>query len=225
MTDKGGMSLIENTVSSVVITAQAFNPSIFTETWLAENGIIAPQDLTGTKVFSPGVAQFQTPKIQVLVIPPKMQITSQIHESTTLLTTASQIAIKTVRLLPHTPYQGLGLNFDFFVTQPNGQEFNAYNRALLGGNDYKLFQEFSSQDAKFGRYLSKDHGGARLKLDIKPVKAGPDKKDLLKFSFNYDHNVENIDPGKRADALIKFIETYDALREHAETLVNLGITL
>jgi hypothetical protein len=127
-----------------------------------------------------------------------------------------------VELLPHTPYQALGLNFDFFVAQPSGQDFSSYNRALLGNGNNHLLREFSAPDAKFGRYFSKNHGEARLKLDIKPVQAGPESKDLLHFSFNFHHEVSQLGSDARVRKLTQLIGGWTSLCEYAERLVNLG---
>jgi len=217
--------LVDNAFAGIVLTAQSFNPSIFTETWLDKNGILAASSLEGMRVFSPDVAQFQTKECQILVTPPKMQITFQIHNVEGEFEVQRNIAIRTVELLPHTPYQALGLNFDFFVSFPDEKNFNAYNRALLGTGDYQLLQEFFSADVKFGRYFSKDYGAARLKLNIKPVKGGPQNKDLLQFSFNFHHDVAQFDLAERPEKLIEFIRGWPTLREYSERLVKMGTTL
>lgn len=217
--------LVENAFAGIVLTAQSFNPSIFTETWLDKNGILSADSLDGMRVFSPEVSQFQMKECQVLVIPPKLQITFRIHQIAGEFEVQRNIASRTVELLPHTPYQALGLNFDFFVSFPDEKDFNAYNRALLGTGDYHLLQEFSAADAKFGRYFSKDHGDARLRLDIKPVKGGPHNKDLLQFSFNFHHNVRELDLSERAKRLIDFIAAWASLRDYSQRLVKMGTTL
>ena len=222
MTDNSNMSTVENAFAGIVLSAQTFNPSIFTETWLTQNGIVPADAFVGVRVFSAEVAQFQTSHLQVLVIPPKMQITFEIHGVDIDSDLPQQIAKRTVELLPHTPYQALGLNFDFFVAPPNGQNFNDYNRALLGNGNNSLLREFAPPDAKFGRYFSKDHEGARLKLDIKPVQAGPEKKDLLQFSFNFHYEVSQLDPEDRVQKLTQVIGGWAPLREYAERLLNLG---
>jgi hypothetical protein len=216
--------LIENAFAGIVLTAQSFNPSIFTESWLTNNKIISPGSFVGVRVFAPEVAQFQTQEAQVLVIPPQMQVAFSIHGVSGECNLQRGIITHTVELLPHTPYRALGLNFDYFV-EPAGQDFNTYNRRLLGTGDYQLVQEFSQPDAKFGRYFSKDHGEGRLRLDIKPVKGGPSNKDLLQFSFNFHYEVVRIDQSKRAQKLIELISAWDSLRKYAEQLLELGSTI
>jgi len=224
MADGASKPLVENALAGIVLTAQTFNPSMFTETWLTQNGLIPADAFVGVRIFSPEVAQFQTADLHVLVIPPKMQITFGIRGDAGGADIPQRIATRTVELLPHTPYQGLGLNFEFFVAQPEGQDFNSYNRVLLGDGDYRLLREFSVPDAKFGRYFSKKHGDARLKLNITPVRAGPASKDFLHFSFNFHHDVTELAPEDRVQKLKQFIAEWSSLRQYAQCLVDLGMT-
>jgi hypothetical protein len=216
--------LIENAFAGIVLTAQSFNPSIFTESWLSANKIIAPESLVGVRVFAPQIAQLQTKEVQVQVIPPQMQVTFSIHGVTAPSEVARNIVARTVELLPHTPYRALGLNFNYFIAEPDGQDFSAYDRSLLGTGNNQLLMEFSGRDAKFGRYFSKDYGDARLRLDIKPVKAGPKNRDLLQFSFNFHYDVMQVDQSKRAQKVIELTNTWDSLRKYAEQLLELGST-
>ena len=222
MADNKGMSKIKNEFSTIVITAQTFNPSIFTETWLIKNDIIHEKAFEGTRVFSPEVAQFQTSELQVLVIPPKMQIVFSVREGDSDAELPKKIAIRTVELLPQTSYQALGLNFDFLVAHTSGQDFNSYNRDLLGNGNNNLLQEFSVPDAKFGRYFSKNYGEGRLKLDIKPVKVGPENEDQTRFSFNFHCEVFQFDSQNRVGKLVSLIEQWDSLYKYAQQLVGLG---
>jgi len=219
------MALIETKMAGIALTAQTFNPSIFTETWLAQNSIIPPDQLVGMRIFSPEVAQFQTSDMQILVMPPKMQITFRVQESKAVFDLPQRIATRTVQLLPHTPYQGLGLNFDYFIAPPPHMEFNAYDRTLFGAGDSQLLREFSTSDAKFGTYLSKNYGAARLKLDIKPVSQTTDNKELIHFSFNFHHDVAGIETSQRVNTLVQLIGKMVELQEYAQRLVVLGCTL
>ena len=222
MTDNEDMPLVEKAHAAIVLAAQTYNPSIFTETWLARNDILDPGTLVGVRVFSPEIAQFQTSTLQVLVIPPKMQITFGIDGDVDGSELAQGIATRTVELLPQTPYQALGLNFEFFVAPPNGQGFDNYTRVLFGDGDNGILREFSAPDAMFGRYFSKDYGQARLKLDIKPVQAGPENKDLVRLSFNFHYEVSQLSPEERARQIPEMIENWSSLRRYSESLVELA---
>jgi len=215
--------VIEHALDGIVLTAQTFNPSIFTETWLQKNGILDVSKLAGARVFSAQVVQFQTEDVQVMVVPPQLQITFSDKAADVEL--PRSIASRVVELLPHTPYQALGINFTYFVSPPAGQEFIAYDRALFGTGECALLREFSAADARFGRYFSKDLGSARLRLDIKPVKAGPKNADMFAFAFNFHHDLAGIEQSDRAKSLIKFIGTWNSLREYAEKLTEVGSKL
>jgi len=215
--------MIENSLAGIVLTARLFNPSIFTETWLTTNDIIAPEKFAGPRIFSPEIAQFQTNETQILISPPKMQITFSIHNVESTFEAQRRIALRTVELLPQTPYQALGLNFDYFVAPPTGKRITDYSRVLLGGGDYKLMDEFATDDASFGRYFSKNYGDARLKLDIKPVKAGPEEKELILFSFNFHYDVAMIDSNEeRAKQVYDLINNWDSPHKYSEKLVEIG---
>lgn len=217
--------LIENVSSGIILTARSFNPSIFTETWLARNEIIAPDSLEGVRIFSSQVVQFQTKEVQVLVVPTRVQILFSIKEITGEFEVPRKIAVRIVELLPQTPYQSLGLNFDFFVSSSDEKDFSADNRKLLGTGKCQLLQEFSATDARFGRYFSKGYNNARLRLDIKPIKVDSTKKEMLKFSFNFNHDIAEIDFSERVTKVVELIETWGALRDYSARLVEMGTQL
>jgi hypothetical protein len=158
--------------------------------------------------------------VQVLVVPPKMQIGFPVNTGD--LAVPRSMATRIVELLPHTPYQALGLNFDYFVSQPAGRDFGSYDRELLSTGEYSLLQEFTAQDARFGRYLSKNFGSARLRLDIKPIKAGPQNSDMLYFSFNFHHDIGQVEQSDRPRELVRLIGTWDVLRAYSKKLTDMG---
>jgi len=213
---------ITNAAAGIVITAEVFNPSVFSETWLIQNGIIPPDAFSGLRIFSSEVTQFAAIDTQVTVLPLRMQINFPINNSKDDFKFQINIASKTISLLPQTPYRALGINFDFLVTQPQDQDFKEYNHRLLGEGSYSLISEFSSNNPKFGRYFSKDYGDARLKLDIRPVKAGPDNKDSLQFAFNFHHEVFMLEQAARVDKLLSYINSWSSLYQYVLRLVEIG---
>jgi hypothetical protein len=215
------MPPLDNAFAGIVLTAQTFNPSIFTETWLVQHGLLPADAFVGTRVFSPEVAQFQMQGLQVMVVPPMMQIIFGILGDEEMSIAARRFAARTIELLPHTPFQALGLNFDYFVRKPDEGDFGQFNRALLGNGNNGLLSQFSEPNSRFGRYFSKDHGEARIRLDVKPVQAGPDKKELLQFSFNFHHDVSAL-TGNRASKLGQLLEHWESARDYANELVRLG---
>ena len=214
--------MIEKALASIVVTAQAFNPSIFSEKWLNENGLVDLSALSGVRLFSPEIAQFQTEKFSVLTLSPKLQVSFDITKPEKIDTAPRQFVGKVVRLLPHTPFLALGINFDFFVSQQKGDDFGKYCQALFSPGNSALLKEFHAPDVRFGQYLSKNIGNARLKLDAKPVRIEPEKRELLQFSFNFHHDLATIEQNTRADELHKLLDTWESLYAYAMKLVAMG---
>lgn len=216
---------IENAIAGIIITAEVFNPSIFSETWLVEKKIIPYDAFTGIRIFSPELVQFNALNTQVLIIPQQMQITFPINDENANCDFQRKVAAESIELLPQTPYKALGINFDYFVSTPPEEDFIEYNHNLLGGGSNKLLEEFATKDSKFGRYFSKNYGESRLKLDIKPVKAGPGQKDLIRFSFNFHHDAIQEDQSRRIKKLVEQIESWCSLRDYAIKLLENGSLL
>jgi hypothetical protein len=218
------MPPLDNAFAGIVLTAQTFNPSIFTETWLVQNGLVTADAIVGTRIFLPEGAQFQTQGLQVMVVPPMLQVVFGIAGQGEMADAARAFAAKVIQLLPHTPFQALGLNFDYFVRAPDGEDFGRYNRSLLGTGNIGLLSEYSAADARFGRYFSINRGDARVRLEVKPVQAGPDTKELLQFSFNFHHEASNLISSERPGKLIECLTGWPACHEYANRLVGLGTT-
>jgi len=226
MSDNTSIPSIDDSVAGIVLTAQIFNPSIFSETWLVQNDVIPKDTFTGIRIFSHEVVQFSTNDIQVLVIPPKMQIVFQINDPKGDYSLPIKIVSKTVELLPQTPYQAVGLNFDYSVSPPPDRDFNDYDRTLLGDGSYKLLDEFAAKDAKFGRYFSMNFHSARLKLTIIPMKkTKPDSKDFLRFSFNFHFDLTMNNSPDLVSKLINHFDSWPSLREYSLKLVEMGSLL
>ena len=51
--------------------------------------------------------------------------------------------------------------------------------------------KFSTDDARFGQYYSKDAFDGRLKLDIKPTKRSSDGVEGLRAIFNFHRDIES----------------------------------
>jgi hypothetical protein len=222
-TELGPLASIEHAEAVIVVVAQVLNPSIFTETWLVKHDIVSADAFVGLRVFSAEMAQFQTKESQVLVIPARLQITVDLTKSDVDFAFPLKIALRSIQLLPQTPYQALGMNFNYFVTPPAGEDLPSYSRNLFGDGTGPLIRAFASKDAKFGRYFSQDYESGRLKLDIKPVIAGPEHKDLLQFAFNFHYELSKVNEADRPATLVRLLGTWESMRQHSLQLVELGL--
>jgi len=205
--------------ANVVVAARQLNPTIFDQIWLIDNEIATREDFQGENAFmlTPPFVQFRSPAFVLVVLPEQLQFTPQ-----PLTERAGQLVLdkvgRIVRLLPHTPYVAVGLNFVWHVI-PEAAQFREFSKSLFFRNN-PLFTAFDADDARYGGYLSKDTLGARLKLDIKPLRMGPpgDGTEALQFAFNY-----NLDLPKSAAAvqqILEMLRRWDEARDQSQELVQ-----
>jgi hypothetical protein len=171
-----------------VLVAKSLNVSIFQQVWLLENGILSKEETAGNALFSPVSVNIPGAKFDFLVVPDRVQVVVKSD-----FESAGAIFDRTIgnvaKVLPHTPYTGLGLNFNYLVEPSSQESFFSASRKLVLSERNPLANEFSTSDARFGLYVSKNILSARLKLDIKPIKKGV--IEALLMNFNFHHDVSN----------------------------------
>jgi hypothetical protein len=188
--------------SAAVVVAQQFNPSIITQIWLRDNGVLAAEDFQEGSLYSDVIVQVRSRLFHMLVLPDQLQFVPvgppEGHEQ---LVVDRLGAI--VRTLPHTPYRALGINFSWHLTPADGN-ITGLTRSLFFDRNRALYRHFDVENAHFGGYLSRDFAGFRLRLDIKPIlvptTAGPENR--LQFGFNFhcdlgEAGVRQIEQGLR----------------------------
>lgn len=191
--------------ANVVVVARQFNPWIFDQIWLIDNGIASREDFRGDNfTLTPPFVQFSTPEYTLMVVPEQLQFTPRLMNEHTGILVREKVG-RITELLPQTPYVALGLNFLWHIA-PGDREFAQFSRSLFFC-DNPLFSSFDSEDARFGGYLSKKGiGEGRLRLDVKPVRfaAEGEGSEVLQFSFNY-----NLDLPRGSDAVAQMLATLE----------------
>jgi hypothetical protein len=181
--------------SNVVIAAHQFNPSLVSQPWLIKNGLATEDDFRSGYIFTDSLVQFQARTFSLVLVEEQLQFhpkTDQDREKSVI----EQVIGSFVSQLPHTPYKAVGLNF-FWTLVPDTETVRELSKRLFYRPEIPVFQNFASDDARFGVYLSKGSLGCRLKLEVKPVvmQSPKDKKEFLHFSFNYNMDIEEeVDP-------------------------------
>ncbi len=207
--------------SSVVVVAQNFNPSVTSQLWLVRNGVVEGDFLPGC-IFTDLLVQVRTRRFSLLFTPEQFQFVPAAGEENHHVLVQDVIG-RIVRLLPHTPYRALGLNFTWHLT-PAGGDVAALSRRLFFAAGRPLFRDFDAPDASFGAYLSRDLLGFRLKLDVKPVTVTPpgataaEQRLQLLYNFHADlpegeEAVERIQPHLR-----RWSEAADVARRSVASL-------
>lgn len=210
--------------SNVVVVANQFNPSVFSQLWLTKHGLATEEEVDGPDcVFTNVFAQVITPRYALVVTPNHLQlmVRPDVDEQQRLV--QDKIG-KVVELLPHTPFTAVGLNFRYHA-RPEKQSVHSLTRRLFFVESSPLHRAFDMPDARFGGYLSKDILDCRLRLEVKPIFSPFDEtsssEDLLLFGFNFHHDISEIareDPIKEATG--KWNQALSEARSIAEAVVE-----
>lgn len=197
----------ERTVRNAVIAAASFNPSVFREPWLRDTGLLDGELKPGF-IFSDQIVSFTSDRFSLTVVQQHLQLIPNVADAEHVF---SSVLRKVVDQLPHTPYTAAGFNVTWQI--PVEGSMNQVSRRLFASSASPLTSKFNSDDAHFGLYMSKDvSGGARLRLDIKPIEgvAGPS----INLAFNFQRNLS--DPQKAKDVVAALCENWTEYERIAE---------
>ncbi len=202
--------------SVAVVVAHRFNLTAANQYWLVKEGIVDEGDFAEGTIFSDAVVQARTSKFHMLLLPDQLQFVPIVADDQEQEIVTGRLG-KLVRLLPHIPYKGLGLNFTWHLTPPDG-DTNRMTRELFFVPDRPLFRSFAEENARYGGYLSKDFNGFRLKLDVKPItvaeERGPEHR--VQFAFNFHRDL-----GKNpAQEIQDSLTLWNELRAETERIID-----
>ena len=172
---------------------------------------------------SPAVASIPTATFHLVVLPDRLQFMLN-PEAEGDAETVRAKAGGIVRALPHTPYLAAGMNFDW-VFESGSIPIKDVSRRLFYVKGHWLSEEFNTDDARYGTYVSRDTLGCRLKFDVKPVteramKDGSvqDTKESLVFSCKY--NIDLVEPDG-SDVILGFLDKWNDVKADATRLMSL----
>ena len=203
--------------SAAVVVARRFNVTAAREHWLVKQGIIGENDLLEGALFSDTVVQAPTSRFVLLFLPDQLQFVPTVSSDEEQPIILEKLG-KIVGTLPHVPYKALGLNFNWLFRPADGDTARV-TREMFFVQDRPLFSIFSGQDARFGGYLSKDHGEFRLKLHVTPTtlpqEAG--EEHCVRFAFNFHRDVEGDDA---AADILRCLARWDELRTEVGRIIQ-----
>lgn len=204
--------------STAVIVARQFNPTIIGQLWLVRNGVVDEHEFRPGCVYTDMAVQVMTEKFDLTVVPQQFQFTPKVP-----LERQRELVVEKVgritRTLPHTPFRGLGLNFNWQFT-PEGESIAEACRRLFFKPDCPLHESVDFPDARFGGYMSRDVLDVRMQLDVKPVTVGPagQQTERIQFSFNFHKDLDAERPV--VDTIDETLQQWDGARELAFELVH-----
>lgn len=194
--------------ASVVLVANEINLSIFKPLWLGQTNILLPDELSGDCIISPGVIQIPTSQFNLLVLPNQLQMAFAEMDDKIVVESLNRVLGGILKNLPHTPFFGLGINFDFFVGPSNSEEFAEWNKKLFASHSAMAVCEVANDHPRFGTYFSLDFEGLRLKINVRPIKgavAAPKVIEQLQavsewmhFNFNFHLDLNPAAPSETA---------------------------
>src|SRR5262245_48697252 len=111
--------IVKETDTNTVVVAQQFNPTVVSQKWLEEIELLRPGEIKGDFAFTSAFSQFATDKFRFLVFPDRVAIGLLVGREEQKALLLDRLG-KLVRAVPHTPYTGLGLNFQFQLSPQDG---------------------------------------------------------------------------------------------------------
>jgi len=201
---------------NATIIAKSFNPSILRESWLIEQGFLSQGDLRDAYIFSDEAVQFGTSRYSLVLIPQHLQFRPADREHSK--DTIDQILSPMVRLLPHTPFRAVGINFIWHL-DPGSEPLSSATRRLFCKNDSEFWRHFSADDAQFGAYMSKGLDCCRLKLETRPVVVhrGDQQAEVIQCAFNYHRDV---DADNGSDDVVVLLKRWAELDRTSEEITQ-----
>ena len=194
--------------TSVVLVANEINLSIFKPVWLGQTNILRPEELSGDCVISPGVIQIPTAQFNLLVLPNQLQMAFAEMDDKVVVEPLNRVLGGILKNLPHTPFLGLGINFDFFLGPSNSENFAEWNKELFASRSALAVCEQPTDQPRFGAYFSLEFEGLRLKTNVRPIKgavAAPKVIEQLQaasewmhFNFNFHLDLNPLTPAQNA---------------------------
>ena len=206
---------------NIILLAQNFNPTIFSDSWLKSYEILGKDEVVKQQIYTPIAVNLTTESFSLVITPEQLQLT--IQENAPAIETIQRTTAKIIRLLPHTPLAALGINFDWFAEPEDAKRYYELSREFCVPQNNPILKFFGKIDSRFGIYMSADHGDFRLKLDIKPRIYVHEKEKIegLNFSFNFHRDLKpNVAKQTSSDLVLPLLDQWKALKEKSEEIMT-----
>ncbi len=188
---------------SVIVLAEAFNPSMFNQHWLISNDILTEEEELSAAISTPQVSNFKSNEFSLLVLPNQLQfgVNPELKDKLPY-----DKLVKVLSKIGYAPITAIGINFKW-KQDTEGEAISKFTRTNYCSSSEGIFENFAEKDAKFGLYISKDFGESRLRLNILPVK-DKNGEEYIQYSFNFHHDLNKETDFNRAIDLITKWKSY-----------------
>ena len=161
---------------AVVLVGQ-WNRKVFSSAWVAHHLFGDKPLVVELRADNPQEPpRYSVGDVRLLVTPTKVTV-FPVSDSEASLRQVEETAVRVLKLLPHTPLQGVGVNFRFVESSPTPELTR-----LFQAHDIPLLAEKNLQATHWAvrRHLTRDDFELRLQLSLS------DEKVTFDFNFNRD---------------------------------------
>jgi len=212
--------LKELKLASVVVVARNFNPSIFTQQWLIEKGVLVADVAVGPQIFTPQFVHVSNDGFRLTVLPEQLMFEVINSPQESFVKRVNEKLIPILSALNETPFAAVGVNFQWHIDDKD-RTIATVSKDLFD-KGVGIYSEFSTSDARYGAYMSKDFLNSRLKLDIKPVIERQESglsREFIVSAFNFHKDLFSAD---RHNELLRVVRNCDSfLQESNKILIRL----
>ena len=201
--------------------------------FFVKNGIFKEEEIQPASIFSPGFLRIITEKYSIVsnlmanpvnpaVFINQLILTVNTPSSDDKLSEIMTSIVKSANLINCT---SLGMNFHWYMNYEGKETSHEISKKYFYSDKIKLFSDFfTTDDAHYGVYASKNIKKARLKLDVKPilyndiipvVSIG---KSAIQFGFNFHIDV---DKKESTAELIGHLSEYNEYFKESEKIMSI----
>ena len=191
--------------ADIVIIASAHNPSIMAPQWLKDESLILEEP--SHFVHTPDLAIFESESFSLVVDHHRLQIAVKKQDNESLKSLAN-IVSDYVKLLPHIPYNALGLNFIWTIEVDDGEELPKIELSI---NKSDLMSVFGGYEVDCGGIIYARKEPYMLKVVIE-LQGG----NTLVHNFNYNYELEDMS----VEYIVKLIDNFLTMKEDSSSIVK-----
>jgi hypothetical protein len=205
---------------NIIIIANNFNPTIFSETWLKKNNILDEKDIVTDYLFSPLSVSVLTTEFELGVFPDRLSLSLNLKDLESAKRQLNKVITGIFLELPNTPFVAFGYNFTWQVELKEKAQIEHQREFCLPSTN-PLGKFFEDPSSRFGVYMSKNYKNFRLRLNIQPQRAGVGglSSESMTFHYNFHNGVDSIsDTKERAKIIVDSISIWKELYELTKTM-------
>ena len=166
--------------ASVIILAQAHNPSIISPDWVQK--VLLIKEAPSNFVHTPPFSLFDSASFLLTLDIGRLELVPKVLDEEHILT-CGQVANAYFRALPHIPYRSLGLNYIWeYSPEPSGKPLP---RVKLVIDDLNLSRLFNGRSIKYG---------GSVRVEFKPfvltMKIDYEDDRTIVFNYNFSYVIE-----------------------------------